>query len=733
MSFLSGMSSPAYRSWEEKPVRPQASSLPDVLGDLQSFIAWSEDIKLEMSLDNPSLHKVLGSLAFSKQPIEEGSVQASFLGRKSHLATIDEDKTLEATELQERNLGRQLGCLLVQRTQGETQKIATRWFSATNGWEAWRQLNLSFLSRLLKSLLQTSIDDDQPSSFLQQDPAWKERVVGHQELSEEESQLKRDQACKQNKGELNRVNFPQNSQQQNKQQQHKKTCKKKAEDNRVDFKITTSIQQRQEQSKQELARRGKGKGTPQEKGEAYKPLPQQQRGKGEQLLPNKAQRACREKPQEGKGKDEKSNPRAGACTDKLRQKEGKGHQTTPSFQKELTNKTLWCHICRKKGHDAQACWWKSNQQAQKHLQTAWKRRQNKKKELEQHKGNQSFAAWLASHKKLMNSLEKETCMRREDPMSVLASSEEASSKTAETWGKCVDKRAYKSFASPYKLSQAQSTSQLALGKAMVCDEGMAVQGGELCTHSFPTLQEQKPPSKKKTEKLEEQNRVDFTLNSFQQRHSNDNKKLQDKNHRASKSKPVESLEATLDACHASLSVACVYELSDSAWHDPRSVVKGQQEGQLSASRKPGQHLTNNCEACTQDKMLTNLQVTTRANPVGALLSMLGLGRLASFWGKAGSLEKSLMGGKVVPSKLVEKNHGAASPQLSDPKLHRENVKELAQLDSEELSQNELAKSTFESLQQKELASLWLKALKPGSTRASSFTIVTFLLVIVGSW
>ena len=114
----------------------------------------------------------------------------------------------------------------------------------------------------------------------------------------------------------------------------------------------------------------------------------------------------------------------------------------------------------------------------------------------------------------MNSFEKETCVRREDPMSVLASSEEASSKTAETWGKCVDKRASKSFASPHKLSQTQSTSQLALGKAMVCDEGMAVQGGELSAHSFRTLQEQRPPSKKSTEKLEE-----HTLNSFQQRHS----------------------------------------------------------------------------------------------------------------------------------------------------------------------------------------------------------------------
>ena len=128
---------------------------------------------------------------------------------------------------------------------------------------------------------------------------------------------------------------------------------------------------------------------------------------------------------------------------------------------------------------------------------------------------------------------------------------------------------------------------------------------------------------------------------------------------------MESQEAKIDVCHTSLSVACVcelsdsawhdpcsvvacvyelsdsawhdpcsvvacvYELSDPAWHDPCAVVKGQQEGQLSASRKPGQHLTNNCEACTQDKMLTNFQVTTRANSVGALPAMLGLVRVAS--------------------------------------------------------------------------------------------------------
>ena len=225
MSFLSGRSRPANRSWAEERVGPQASSTHDVLGNLQSFTAWSEDIKLEMSGDNPSLYGLLGSLAFfSMQPIEEGSVQTSFLGR-----------TLE------RNLGRQLGCLLVQRTQGETQQLATQWLSATNGWEAWRQLNLSFLSRFLNSLLRTS-QDDQPASFLQHDLAWKERVAGLSELSEEESQTKRDQSCKQSKGELSRMNFPQNSRQQKQTTTAKARACKKRQRKRYPTRTSGSLQ-----------------------------------------------------------------------------------------------------------------------------------------------------------------------------------------------------------------------------------------------------------------------------------------------------------------------------------------------------------------------------------------------------------------------------------------------------------------------------------------------------------
>ena len=306
---------------------------------------------------------------------------------------------------------------------------------------------------------------------------------------------------------------------------------------------------------------------------------------------------------------------------------------------------------------------------------------------------------------------------------MLVCSDQASSKT--DWGTQVDNSAQKSFACDQKLSLALSTTKLAATEmelhdhslssessssmsldedhtsfqhamscvchvhghvsdvvCMLCAEGLAVQGGELSTHSFPPLQEQRPPSQK-TEKLEEHNRVDFTLNSFQQQQNNQGKKLQDKNHRASKSKPVESQEAKLCVCHASLSVACVYELSDSAWHDPSSVVKGQQEGQLSTSRKPGQQLTNNGEACTQDKMPRNFQVTRRASPVGALLSMLSLGRVASFWGRVGSLDS--------------KNHGTALTQLPSQELtDRELEKKPAPLDSKELRHQELSQQELDS-------------------------------------
>ena len=208
---------------ELRDIRPLIHSGSD---DLESFMAWSEQIKLEMSECNPLLYEVLGNIAFSRQPLAGGDsfktrrVQASFLEQKSH-QNSGEDRAKEARELQIRNKGRQLGCLLVQTTKGQTQLQVTKWLSATNGWEAWRQLNLSFLSRLLASLLLISLDDDQPASCMQPVLAWKERAVEHQELSVSSLNMLAIETCQTEQeelGEHNRVDFQENSLQQQQKQ-----------------------------------------------------------------------------------------------------------------------------------------------------------------------------------------------------------------------------------------------------------------------------------------------------------------------------------------------------------------------------------------------------------------------------------------------------------------------------------------------------------------------------------
>ena len=185
----------------------QAPTLNGALADLESFRAWAEDIKTSISQADPSLYEVLGEISFSKQPIEEGDIiqasqrikkerqkalrvlrakkqRASFEEEETHQST-DEHTSTEAYKLQRRSEGRQLGCVLVQKTKGETQLQATRWLSATSGWEAWRQLNLSFHFKLLTSLIKPDFDD-QPASCLQQFNAWKERLVIYQQLSGEQ-------------------------------------------------------------------------------------------------------------------------------------------------------------------------------------------------------------------------------------------------------------------------------------------------------------------------------------------------------------------------------------------------------------------------------------------------------------------------------------------------------------------------------------------------------------------
>ena len=304
--------------------------------DLESFLAWSEQIKLDMSESNPLLYQVLGLQASHSR-----RRQLSDKGRASKLLRTEvhqhsgEDRTTEAKELQIRSEGRQLGCLLVQRPKGETQLRVTKWLAATSGWEAWRQVNLTFLSKLLDSLLHMSFDES-PASCLQQLSAWKERVVIYQKLSGEQLSESIMMSVVMNGltekarhllllhldgdssfGDLEHLLATHLAEQE------------LGEHNRVDYSEANSSleqEQEQEQDKRQLVKGGKGKGkSTKEKGGAYNPQPPAYRGKGEpNQLPDSAHRACRGKPEEGKGKTDPNF-------------KGKG-KTNPSFKRELEHR-----------------------------------------------------------------------------------------------------------------------------------------------------------------------------------------------------------------------------------------------------------------------------------------------------------------------------------------------------------------------------------------------------------
>ena len=150
------------------------------LEDLESFQTCIEEVKTDMSKTNPSLYEVLGEITSSKQPIEEGDISQIF-------QSILREKHRALRVLQEKHKGIQLGCLLVQKTKGETQLEVTRWFQTANSWEAWRQLNLQYTTskwnlhfKLLVSLMNINFDD-QPASCLQHFNAWKDQVVRYQQ------------------------------------------------------------------------------------------------------------------------------------------------------------------------------------------------------------------------------------------------------------------------------------------------------------------------------------------------------------------------------------------------------------------------------------------------------------------------------------------------------------------------------------------------------------------------
>ena len=292
------------------------------LVDLECFLAWSERIKLDMSKSNPLLYQVLGNLAPSKHPIASGesfkaeSAEASFLQGMSHQHS-GADKEKEAKELQISSEGRQLGCLLVQRTKGETQLKVTKWLVATNGWEAWRQLNLSFLSRLLNSLLHTSFDDT-PASCLQQLFAWKERVVIYQELSGEQlpesvmisvalSGLKEKtrhflllhldgDSSFGDLGNLLAIYFSMHAEQESSLNMIAAAASKEelGEDNRTDFQENSLQQRAQNRDKRKLVNpRQRSRKEPKGKGELKSPASSLQRAKS---LQRQARRNKRERP-----------------------------------------------------------------------------------------------------------------------------------------------------------------------------------------------------------------------------------------------------------------------------------------------------------------------------------------------------------------------------------------------------------------------------------------------------
>ena len=181
LSFLWNRScqSSSLESSMQKQIGIQSPTFDGGLDDLESFQVWAEKIKTNMSQTNPYLYEVLGEIVSSKQPIQEGDIiqtsqrimkekqrtlrvpqakteRANFKKEEAH-QLIEEHKSTEADKLQRRNEGRQLGCLLVQKTKRETQLQVTKWFSATNGWETWRQLNLSIHFKLLASLIKNRL------------------------------------------------------------------------------------------------------------------------------------------------------------------------------------------------------------------------------------------------------------------------------------------------------------------------------------------------------------------------------------------------------------------------------------------------------------------------------------------------------------------------------------------------------------------------------------------------
>ena len=375
----------------------QPSTFEGGLDDLESFQAWAEEIKTYLSQPNPALYEVLGQTAASKQPIdEEGLVKASqdvlkekhrtlrVLQAKIARANLPEAETetfeineedlpeadqksefdfkqeLDLNKLQVQNEGRQLGYLLVQKTKGETQLQLRRWIQSTNGWEAWRQLNLLHTTskrsthfKLLSSLMSPNFDT-QPASFLQQYNAWKEQAVRYQQLSGENLPdfIKLTAVANGLKGQVRHHVLMQL-------------------DGGSSFGDLDSLFQKyfnntyvQSDSSLNSVWDKAWRDNQTNKGKS--------KGKGKKLTNPHYKQEEKGKPSKGKGKGKgKGKPNKG---------KGEAYPSQPAAykgkgkQQQLPKNQQWCSICFKKGHLAQACWWSPDpyqQQPQHQKGAAW--------------------------------------------------------------------------------------------------------------------------------------------------------------------------------------------------------------------------------------------------------------------------------------------------------------------------------------------------------------------------
>ena len=313
MSFLKDKSCQT-SSLEQTGTQPPNSGGVD---DLGSFQACMEEIKRHMSRENPSLYEVLGEIASSNQPIEEGDIF-----RASQNIMKEKQRALRVL-------------------QGEEEKQASQKKRLINKClEAWRQLNLqcttskwSIYYQLLASIMNISFDT-QPASCLQQFNAWKEQVVRYQQLAGEQlpDSIKLSAVVNGLKGSVRNfvlLNLHGDS----------------------SFGDLDSLLARYvdiDQHESSLARACTDKPESIGKGKGKEPIPSFKHHQLEQGGKDKEGSAtC----QEGKGKSKLHKDKGEANSPQPPAYKGKGKHA------QLPTRKKWCRICWKQGHSTQACWW----------------------------------------------------------------------------------------------------------------------------------------------------------------------------------------------------------------------------------------------------------------------------------------------------------------------------------------------------------------------------------------